>query len=402
MNAPPLSVLSAHSSSSLMPFDQAAEIAERPRVPSDRAGVFPSAQALPSRRTVWIDLENSPHVPFFLPIKTELERRGARVALTARDCFQVCELADMAGWQYRKVGHHYGKSIVAKLFGLMIRVAQLVPFAMRERPAISISHGSRSQIVLSALMGIPTITMVDYEHADFRVMRWLGSRGKKWILTPEVISPDTFARYGILPDHVLHYPGIKEDVYVPSFRPDPSIRDVLRLSENDTVVTLRPPATEAHYHNPESEKLLDQVMALLKQHPETKTILLPRTPKQEAELRDAYPELFTTGRVMVPEHAVNGLDLIWFSDVVISGGGTMNREAAALGIPVYSFFRGKLGAVDRYLAAAGRLTLLQSPKDVAEKLKLVRRDRSDRPKPDGVAALDVVVDRVCDVLLCPA
>jgi uncharacterized protein len=382
-----------------MPLNQATEIAECQRASAESRGALASPRMLQGRRTVWIDLENSPHVPFFLPIITELERRGARVALTARDCFQVCELADMAGLHYQKVGHHYGKSLIAKLFGLAIRVAQLLPFALRERPAISISHGSQSQIVLSALMGVPTITMVDYEHADFRVMRWLGSRDKKWILTPEVISPDAFARHGILPNHVLQYPGIKEDVYVPFFRPEPAIRDILRLSENDTVVTLRPPATEAHYHNPESEKLLDQVMALLKEHPETRTILLPRTPKQEAELREAYPESFATGRVMVPDHAVDWLDLIWFSDVVISGGGTMNREAAALGVPVYSFFRGKLGAVDRYLAATGKLILLQSPRDVGEKLKLVRRDRSSRSKLDNVTALEVVANHVCDVLL---
>lgn len=382
-----------------MPVQQAAQIAVSPRTSPESAGEIVSSRTLSSSQSVWIDMDNSPHVPFFLPIIKELERRGARVVLTARDCFQVCELADMAGLQYRKVGHHYGKSRVAKVLGLAVRVAQLAPFAFHERPVISISHGSRSLIVLSALLRIPTITIVDYEHADFRMMRWLGSRKKNWILTPEVISPDSFAKYGILRSHVLQYPGIKEDVYVPFFRPDPSIRDVLRLSDNETVVTLRPPATEAHYHNPESEKLLEQVMMLLKEHGETRTILLPRTPKQEGELREAYPELFATGRIVVPDHAVNGLDLIWFSDVVISGGGTMNREAAALGVPVYSLFRGKLGAVDHYLAATGKLTLLQSPSDVRERLKLVRRDKAGSSKLNDATSLNAVVGRVCDVLL---
>jgi uncharacterized protein len=355
-----------------------------------------------ANRKIWIDLENSPHVPFFLPIIQELERRGAKVVLTARDCFQVCELADMAGLNYSKIGHHFGKNRAAKLLGLGIRVTELMPFVVRERPALSISHGSRSQIVLSALMGIPTITVVDYEHADFRLMRWVGSARKRWIMTPEVISASNFLKCGVRPDNVLQYPGIKEDVYVPFFRPDPSIRQMLRLSESDTVVTLRPPATEAHYHNPESEKLLDQVMIMLEESCETKTILLPRTPKQGAQLQRLYPELFSTGRIMIPDHAVNGLDLIWYSDVVISGGGTMNREAAALGVPVYSLFRGKLGAVDRHLAATGKLIPLQSTEDVRKKLKLVRRERSTGPKLDNTTTLTVVTDHICNLLFDPA
>ena len=125
-------------------------------------------------------------------------------------------------------------------------------------------------------------------------------------------------------------------------------------------MTIRPPATEAHYHNPESEKLLMAVFELLAAHPEVKIVLLPRTRRQEMELRDARPEFFAAGRIVVPTHAVNGLNLIWYSDVVISGGGTMNREAAALGIPVYSLFRGTMGAVDKYLAETGKLVLLES------------------------------------------
>jgi len=173
---------------------------------------------------------------------------------------------------------------------------------------------------------------------------------------------------------------------------------VLGLSPEDIVVILRPPATEAHYHNPESEKLLAAVVELLEIHPEVKTILLPRTPKQHAELRRAKPALFASRRMQVPEHAINGLDLIWHSDVVISGGGTMNREAAALGIPVYSVFRGPLGAIDAHLAETGKLILLGSESDVREKLKLVRRERTNAFTSDRGAALDAVVNHIFAVL----
>jgi uncharacterized protein len=347
---------------------------------------------------VWIDLENSPHVPFFLPIIRELEARGCEMVLTARDCFQVCELADMVGLSYHKIGRHYGKNRVAKISGLGIRVMQLARLIAREKPDISISHGSRSLIVLSALLGLKNVLIVDYEHADLHLTRWLNSARRKWVMTPAVIPTGIFEKNGIPKNHVLHYPGIKEDVYVPDFQPDPSLRNDLGLKADDVVVAIRPPATEAHYHNPESEKLLNAVFQLLQKHSETRTILLPRTPKQGAELRSAFPDLFSTGRVRIPEHAINGLDLIWLSDVVISGGGTMNREAAALGVPVYSLFRGTLGAVDKHLAETGRLVLLESENDVIEKLKLVRRKKPRNTEAASRKSLNAVVEHVVAVL----
>ena len=350
------------------------------------------------RRKVWIDLENSPHIPFFEPIIGELNKRGYEVVLTARDCFQVCELADMAGLNYRKIGRHYGKNSTAKLIGLSVRVLQLAPLILRERPVISVSHGSRSLMLLSALLGMRSINIADYEHADFRLTTWIGSTKKKWIMTPAVVPSDNFVKHGMRPSHVLHYPGIKEDVYVPFFQPDSSLKAALGITPGDVLVTLRPPATEAHYHNPESEKLLMAVFELLEAHPEVKTVLLPRTPKQEAELRAAKPELFAAGRIVVPERAVNGLDLIWYSDVVISGGGTMNREAAALGIPVYSVFRGTLGAVDKHLAETGKLVLLQSAQDVRDRLKLVSRTRTLAAWSSQRATLDAVVNHIGTIL----
>jgi uncharacterized protein len=351
-----------------------------------------------SNRKVWIDLENSPHIPFFAPIIKELEERGCGVVLTARDCFQVCELADMAGFKYRKIGRHYGKHSLAKIAGLGIRVAQLTPFILRERPAISVSHGSRSSLVLSAVLGIPSVNIADYEYADHRLTAWIGSKRKKWMLTPDVIPSDIFVKHGMPQDQVLHYPGIKEDVYTPFFEPDPSLKEMLGLQPGQIIVTIRPPATEAHYHNPESEKLLMAVFELLGAHPEVKTVLLPRTHRQEEELRQARPDLFAAGRIVVPKHAVDGLDLIWYSDLVISGGGTMNREAAALGIPVYSLFRGTMGAVDKHLAEAGRLVLLESEGDVREKLKLVPRDKTLGSRPKQRVTLDTVVNHICAIL----
>ena len=340
---------------------------------------------------VWIDLDNSPHVPFFAPISEELQKRGYSVFITARDCFQVCDLANLFNLTYKKIGRHYGKNKILKLTGLCFRATQMLPTILRERPSLALSHGSRAQVLLSTLMGIPTVTIFDYEYASQVLLKVRPG----WVMVPEVIPDDAVK---LSRQHVLTYPGIKEDVYVPRFQPDPSIQGQLGLKETDVVVTLRPPAVEAHYHNPQSDELFEAVVDLLGQKRHVKVVLLPRNERQASSVRKLWPGLFATQELIIPERVVDGLNLIWYSDLVISGGGTMNREAAALGVPVYSIFRGKIGAVDQYLAASGRLTLLESVDDVRNKIPLVKRHRPAGPKSSNPTALRTIVDHVVSVM----
>jgi predicted glycosyltransferase len=340
-------------------------------------------------KKIWIDLDNSPHVPFFAPIAKELEDRGYSVLITARDCFQVCELADLLKLQCHRIGRHYGKNKLLKLAGLGTRALQLAPTVLSEKPDLALSHGSRAQLLLATLLRVPSIVAMDYEFA-----RGLMLMKPSWIMIPEALSESTIEFKG----RILKYPGIKEDVYVPKFKPDPRIRTDLGLNGDDLVVTVRPPANEAHYHNPESDALFDTVISLLSDRPNTKVVLLPRNQRQEIFVRKAWPNLFAAGKMMVPMHAVDGLNLIWHSDLVISGGGTMNREAAALGVPVYSIFRGKIGAVDRYLARTGRLVLVESIDDVRTKIILNRRQQPAEPERQASRALRKILDNVVAVV----
>jgi predicted glycosyltransferase len=341
-------------------------------------------------KKIWIDLDNSPHVPFFAPIIEELEARGHFVFITVRDCFQVCELANVFGVKYSRVGRHYGKNKVLKIAGLCTRTLQLAPVILRERPDLAISHGSLAQLLMASLARVPSIVIIDYEFAKGLVLMKPG-----WVMVPEVI-PNSAIEFDA--NRVLKYPGIKEDVYVPRFKPDPAIKKSLGLKSEDLVATLRPPATEAHYHNPLSEELLTAVIDLLSGDSSVKVVLLPRNRSQETSLRRSYPDLFAAGRLIVPERALDGLNLIWHSDLVISGGGTMNREAAALGVPVYSIFRGKIGAVDQYLADAGRLVLVETVDDVYKKIAVGRRQRPTDPGRRNTSTLDAIVNNVVAIM----
>ncbi|MFN7139738.1 MAG: DUF354 domain-containing protein [Limisphaerales bacterium] len=343
------------------------------------------------RKKIWIDLENTPHVPFFKAIIRELERVGCDVVLTARDAFQTCALADRTGLKYAKIGRHYGQNPLCKVTGLFARALQLTPFALRERPDLAVNHGARAQILACNLLRIPSVLIMDYEHTSTPPMV-----RPHWEIVPSVVGEANL--HCKRSDRILRYRGIKEDVYVPEFQPDESILSQLDLDRSKVIVTVRPPATEAHYHNPESEVLFERFMERAINTPCVKAILLPRNKKQEMELRSKRPHWFTCGKVTIPGQVVEGLNLVWHSDLVVSGGGTMNREAAALGIPVYSIFRGVIGAVDRHLQATGRLTLIEQVNDVETKIVLKHRSKVEPTEGSSSFALQDIVENIGAIL----
>jgi len=315
-------------------------------------------------KTVWIDLDNSPHVPFFMPIIGELRKKGYNVMITTRDCSQTCELADLYHLKYIKIGRHYGITKAVKVAATVFRSMQLIrALSRKEKPVLALSHGSRAQTLSALLLGLPSLVIMDYEHTS-------GFVKPTWVMIPELISSNSVA---INPNKVLKYHGIKEDVYVPFFKPDPTVRERFQFKEEDIIITIRPPATEAHYHNAESEALFTAAVNRIEQMDQVKMVILPRYESQKEMIRLSWPDSVNLKKIVIPDHVVDGLNLLWNSDLVISGGGTMNREAAALGVPVYSIFRGKIGAVDRWLEEKSRLILIKSIDEVHQKIHIRRR-----------------------------
>jgi uncharacterized protein len=349
-----------------------------------------SVRRISDKKVVWIDIDNSPHVPFFKPIIKELQDRGIDTFLTARNTYQVCDLLEYFSLPCRVVGRHYGKNKIMKILGNVVRTGALIPIARANRPDLAISHGSRAQVLASKFLNIPSLVMHDYEHSTKT-----GFIESDWILMPEVIPNVAMSRKT---DRILTYRGLKEDVYIPQFQPNASILQELGLSRSDLIVTLRPPATEAHYHNPESDTLFAETLQLLSEQQDVRVVVLPRSVNQNEQIRKDWAHLISSGLVIVPQHPVDGLNLIWFSDLVISGGGTMNREAAALGVPVYSIFRGKIGAVDRYLSETNRLVLIESVAEVRKKIRLQHWVRPERPTSGSATVLQSIVSNVVSIL----
>jgi uncharacterized protein len=309
---------------------------------------------------LWIDLDNSPHVLFFAPLVRMLERHGVQVVITARDFSQTTELATAHGLSFFKIGEHRTpRSFLGRAGATARRAWELALSIRSERANAAISHGSRAQAMAAWLLGIPVLTLYDYEFISAGVFNRLAKR----ILVPECISSDRLLAQGLDTGKYRQYPGYKEEVYVYDFVPDEWILPQLGLDPARPVITVRPQANWAHYHSPRSEELFRALIERLRREQDAQVLLLPRTSQQRQELSTHYGIRGVPFRVL--ETAVDGLSLMFYSDAVFSGGGTMAREAALLGVNVYSFFAGKPGAADESLTNAGKLKILDTVEQIA-------------------------------------
>jgi len=341
--------------------------------------------------TVWIDLDNSPHVFFFDPIIKELKERGYHVPVSVRDFGQVVGLADMFGIEYQKIGRHYGKYKLIKGLGLLWRAFRMIPFVLRQKPDLAVSHGSRSQFIIGKIFGIPVVHIDDYEFSQT-----LPFFQPNLEIVPEILPDEVLKQRKA--DRTIKYPGIKEDVYINNIKTDPGILDTLSVDADDILITLRPPATFAHYHSAKSDELFELAIKYVCDQPNSVVVVLPRTKNQGEDIKKEWKEYFKNRKMIIPDQVVDGLNLVWHSDLVISGGGTMIREAAALHVPAYSIFGGQVGAVDEYLQKDGRLTLIRDENDIYSKMTLTRRDRLDQPEMRDSPAMNFIVDEMLKLI----
>src|SRR5713226_1730893 len=315
---------------------------------------------------IWIDLANSPHVPFFRALIPEFTARGNQVEITARDFAQTVELAAKAGMMPHVIGGHGGGRLTAKAGNLIGRAAALRKWARDRGFDLAVSHNSYAQISAAAALGIKTVTLMDYEHQPANHLAFrLASR----VIVPRAFPAEELRKYGASTRKVRRYEGIKEDVYLAGFSPDPAFSDVLRklgVASEDVLVLARPPAREALYHRFENE-LFDELLARLSSRDDARIILLPRTDAQRREYeKRAWPNM------IMPQSALDAANLIAAADLVVSAGGTMNREAAALGVPAVSIYAGKWAAIAEELVREGRLRRINSREEV-ESLRIVKK-----------------------------
>jgi predicted glycosyltransferase len=331
---------------------------------------------------VWIDMTASAHVLVFRPLIGILRARGDTVEITAREYAQTLQLLQLHGLDADAViGHHGGRSRTGKGRAMLSRLRALRGWARGREFDVALAHGSHELTITARRLGIPSSTTFDYEWAWLQ--HQLGCRAATKVVVPDAIPPERLARYGAIPPKLLQYAGLKEEYYLADFEPDPDVLEPFALDSSRVLVVLRPPPDVSLYHR-HSNPLFPQTLDFVGTRDDVHAIVLPRTEEQRDFVRG-----LDLPSVIVPEQAVDAQSLIALADLVVSAGGTMNREAAALGVPVYTTYGGRLGGVDEALIRDGRLVPLSDPR--ALRLEKRRGGTNARSRRDPALMLEALL-----------
>jgi uncharacterized protein len=320
---------------------------------------------------LWFDMTAPAHPLVFRPVIARLRAAGHHVEITARDYAQTLELLERLGMPHVAIGRHGGAARARKLAALATRSRRMVGFGRRGFD-LAVAHGSNDLALSAAALRIPAVNAFDYEWATQQ--HNVGCRLARRVLTPEAIPPERLRRYGVRDGKLVQYPGLKEEYYLADFTPDPGVPAALGVDPARVVVVVRPPPDVSLYHR-KANRLFPQLLDLLGNRDDVHAVVIPRTAAQRAMVR-----ALGFRSLIVPDRAVDAQSLIALADLVVSAGGTMNREAVALGTPVYTTYGGHLGGVDEWLMREGRLRPLIDPRAIELRKRqpgapqLVRRD----------------------------
>jgi uncharacterized protein len=332
---------------------------------------------------IWVDMSAPAHVLVLRPIIERLRAQGHEVEVTSRDYAQTQALLDLHGMAHTPIGQHGGASRVRKAYRLAGRTTGMVQYGRGRGFDLAIAHGSNDLAIAAKLLSVPEANMHDYEYAV--TQHRIGCRLAKRVLFPDSVPPERLRRFGVGPDKLFAYPGLKEEYYLFDFEPDPEALTRLGVETERIVVIVRPPPDVSLYHR-KSNPLFPKVLERIGSDEGVHAVVLPRTEEQRSFINGLrLPSL------IVPDRAVEAQSLVALADLVISAGGTMNREAAALGTPVYTTYGGRLGGVDEALIRSGRLRPLTDQRAVVlEK----RSAAATATKRDPAALVEIILGTV--------
>jgi len=296
------------------------------------------------------------HVLVLRPIIERLRGEGHEVEITSRDYAQTQQLLELHGMAHTPIGRHGGASRVRKAYRLAARSSGMLRFGRGRHFDLALAHGSNDLAIAAKTLGIPEANMHDYEYAV--TQHRIGCRLARRVMFPDSVPLERLRRFGVTAEKYFPYPGLKEEYYLYDFEPDAEALRRLGVDEKRVVVIVRPPPDVSLYHR-KSNPLFPKVLDRLGRDGEVHAVVLPRTQAQRE-----FIEGLRLPSVIMPPGAVEAQSLVALADLVVSAGGTMNREAAALGTPVYTTYGGRLGGVDEALIRSGRMRPLTDARAV--------------------------------------
>jgi len=291
-------------------------------------------------KKIWVDMTTGPHVLFFEPLIKMLKKEGAEFLITARPYQQTIELLKQKKLNYKIIGKHYGKNELRKAFGLFFRSFLLWKEIMKQKNQISfsITHDSPYCSISSNFAGIYNLWTSDNDKARYTIIPSVKFADK--VIIPNFVPKKNFVKMGTKEEKIIQYPGLKEEVYLWDFKPNKRYLEEIGVETDKPVILIRPEASKALY-----VKETDFLVPIIKTLKEDNfIILIPRSSDQKF----VYKRIFGNS-IFIPTEVLDGPNVIANSSLVISAGGTMNREAVVLGKKVISTFREELLAVDKRL-----------------------------------------------------
>jgi predicted glycosyltransferase len=289
---------------------------------------------------IWFDLSNSPHINLFAHLIAELQAEGHEVVITCRPLANTVPLLELHGLRHRVIGIHYGGRLAPKLLGYPIRVLQLWRHLRREHLDVAVSQSSFHSPLAAWLLGVRSIYMNDNEHAMGNVPAFVFATK---VMVPEFLGTRRLRRQGADPRRVVHYPGVKEGIYLWSLRAAPAA-PALQGPRRPRVYVRPEPWTAQYYKG--RRNFMDEILIGVRDRAEV--VVLPRGAEQGRHYRS---EAFAGIRVV--DGALDIAAIVADCDFFVGAGGTMTREMAVLGVPTVSVYQDELLAVDRYLLGVG-------------------------------------------------
>ena len=297
---------------------------------------------------VWIDISNAPHVRFFKDVIKYLEAEGEDVIVTGRQFGDIHKLMEMYDIDFISVGKH-GVSLYDKLRESTTRVYELVDIIHDEKVDVALSKHSIELPRISFGLGIPSLYVLDNEHALAANKLTLPLCDR--IITPKIIDMWKLMKFGADPNTIISYDGTSEIMHFKSFEYNDNVFNDLNLDlKHPKTILMRPEPSLASYLDADCRKsVLSPIVEELKNV--ANILILPRFKEQS--------EIF--------EGIENVSSLIKKCDLVIGAGGTMNREAAILQTPVISCYPGETLSVDQYYVNHGLMYRSIDTDDVINK-----------------------------------
>lgn len=306
------------------------------------------------RRTLWFDLTNTSHVHFFNPFIDELKDEF-EVIVTTRDLAETRALLNGMNLEYKNYGEYSGDNKLMKISGHLLRSLNMMSYL--KKIDFAFSHGSPCPIMVKYIKNAKLISSYDNEHA---MSYDLLSCHSDDFIVPEVLGElsNERARNGT---KVSTYPGLKEQIYLADFKPDKTIMDKIPF---DDYLVLRAEAWKSDYVKNGVVRAFDIGKRLVDEG--YNIVFLPRY--------GIAPEWMKRSENVYVSPPVNGPQLCYFSDGVLTGSGTLAREAAVLGVPAVSFYSNEPLKVDLYLESKGRVLRSGDVDKIVEYLNKTKKE----------------------------